>query len=277
MRKLTERECRALDDGIYSTDLKEYIAILPPTYIIFPSCELFDKLRESFSLEYHRRELNIELEKFLQEIEDLPKSEQEKNERTEKFSNFLERKKIWQNSAEFRNEKLIRILEHELKVWQEYDMQSVKIFKDDSIDRLEEMISYIPPQRQALIKLYNDYINVLKQDSDTRLKTKGFRDNTARRLVYIHTYLRNNGYINCNIDIWLYWFSEKELSYIPDRINWLKSDAVLSALIKQVCDNGTERYIQKAFVFNKKYQKPKANNLLFNKIKECMQYAINKL
>ena len=72
------------------------------------------------------------------------------------------------------------------------------------------------------------------KEKPKRLTVKGFKDNTAERLKKIYSYLHNKKYIDCNEDVWLYWFSQKELSPTPERIQWKGSDTLLTVIIKSV-------------------------------------------
>ena len=116
------------------------------------------------------------------------------------------------------------------------------------------------------------------KEKQQRLTVKGFKDKIPERLTEIHTYLSKNNLIDCNIDIWLYWFNQRELNHVPERIQWKGADTLLTVIIKEMCDNGGKKYIENAFKYKCKYQRQ--NDMYSkekNKINDYMKVPFNKI
>ena len=108
------------------------------------------------------------------------------------------------------------------------------------------------------------------------------KDQHIIRMKMIHTYLKNEMYIDCAENDFLYWFGLKELPKPPAKINWLKADSILKNVIQHICDTSGEQYIYRAFKFNKhyvttNYKTDYVGSNLFKKIEGYLFHAVTKI
>lgn len=180
-----------------------------------------------------------------------------------------------------------------VKIANSYILILNQLAKDDVFAYLGDVSSYLTNDWPDFSKKWKPDFEQLRDSakfkaenlSDTnvsakpnRLSVQGFKDNIPERLTKIHTHLTKKGWIDCNVDIWLYWFNQKELNNAPERIQWKGADTLLTIIIKEMCDNGGQKYIENAFKYKDKYQK---QNDMYqtekSKINGFMLYAMNKI
>ena len=127
--------------------------------------------------------------------------------------------------------------------------------------------------------IYEIYPALINSPETLKAKTK---DQHIVRMKMIHTYLKNEKYIDCAENDFLYWFGLNELPKPPAKINWLKADSILKNVIHQICDTSGEQYINRAFKFNKhyvttNYKTDYVGSNLFKKIEGYLFHAVTKI
>ena len=135
---------------------------------------------------------------------------------------------------------------------------------------------------EVVIQRIEDFIPFLEKiNSQDTLKALTKNQHIVR-MKLIHTYLKNEKYIDCAENDFLYWFGLKELPKPPAKINWLKADSILKNVIHQICDTSGEQYINRAFKFNKhyvttNYKTDYVGSNLFKKIEGYLFHAVTKI
>ena len=118
-------------------------------------------------------------------------------------------------------------------------------------------------------------------DQATTLKAVT-KDKHIVRMKMIYTYLKDNKYIDCPENDFLYWFGLFEAERPPKKMKWLKADSKLKNIIHHICGKSGEKYIRTAFIFNNgyittNYKKDYEGSELFHKIESYLFHAVTKI
>ena len=139
-------------------------------------------------------------------------------------------------------------------------------------------------------KIYNELqkvddqaINKLKKVDDQATTLKAVtKDKHIVRMKMIYTYLKDNKYIDCPENDFLYWFGLFEAKRPPKKMKWLKADSKLKNIIHHICGKSGEKYIRTAFIFNNgyittNYKKDYVGSELFHEIQSYLFHAVTKI